>query len=143
MILLQQMTWFNQIFQTIAALATGGVIVYMLKMRRFKNLDSANVDEKRAKVKQIESDIDRSLYAEAMKLVDSFRTQLESMNKYNSEIQDDLILERKRNEEAQRKIEHLQRSCAEMEERCREMAIELEQMKIKVEQYERNRRGPS
>lgn len=135
--------WINEIFKLAAAVVAGGVINELIKKKRYKRLDDADVEEKRAKVKQIEADIDISLHSEGMKLVQELRKQINTMNTYHHEVQVDLDREKKRNEEAQRRIEQLQESLNKEMERCREMTIEIEQLRIKVEQYERNRRGPS
>lgn len=134
--------WINEIFKLAGALIAGGVIRELIIKRRYKNMDNANVEEKLATVRKIEADIDISLHSEGMKLVQALRSQIETMNTYHHEVQADLDREKKRNQEAQRRIEQLQESLNKEMERCREMTIEIEQLRIKVEQYERSRRGP-
>lgn len=135
--------WINEIFKLAAAVIAGGVFNELIKKNRYKRMDDADVEEKRAKVRQIEADTDISLHSEGMKLVQELRKQIETMNTYHNEVQLDLDREKRRNEEAQRRIEQLQESLNKEMERCREMTIEIEQLRVKVEQYERNRRGPS
>ena len=134
--------WLNEVFKLAAAVVAGGVINELIKKRRYREMDNANVEEKLASVRKIEADIDISLHSEGMKLVQALRNQIETMNTYHHEVQEDLNREKERNKEAQRRIEQLQESLNKEMERCREMTIEIEQLRIKVEQYERSRRGP-
>lgn len=143
--LLQEMTFINTIVLTIGSLLTGtGIGIFLLKRYFFRKMDRANVDEKLAMVRKIGVETEISISAESLRIVSTLRTQLDSMNKYQNEIQEDLNNERRRCEEQQKRIDSLQKNLDKEKETCKQMAAELEQLKIQVKKYEQeNRRRPN
>lgn len=138
--LLQEMTFINTVVLTVGSLLTGtGIGIFLLKRYFFRKMDKANVEEKLAQVRKIGVETDIAISAEALRIVGTLRTQLETMTKYQNEIQEDLNSERRRCEEQQRRIDCLQDNLDQEKETCRQMAVELEQLRIQVAKYEKGR----
>lgn len=137
MVLLQMMQWYNIIGIAISSALSGGAIVFVLKWARFKKMDDVSVDEKKAQVRRIDVDTEIAISTEAMKLVTTLRAQLDSLNSYYHNVQQELNNERKRNDEARDKIDELQELLDEKIRECNDLSVEVEQLRIKVEKYER------
>jgi predicted signal transduction protein with EAL and GGDEF domain len=130
------MTWVNVLVLVLGSAGGGGLItavtLYLLKWKRFKNMDQVEVEEKRAAVKRMGVETDILISAETMKLVEYLQKENARRDEYLNQLQEELDAARKRNEKLQLELDH-------EKEMNKQMATELEQVKVKLQQYERNR----